>query len=236
MIRNNIFLFQLLILLCCLIQTVAIPYPGDNAPVDDLVRYYFGLLYNSREICGFLMLVHGVVISTQTLKRMKLRLGLRKHACESPLQMIIQKITHLHRQGFCNLGYKAMWRLLNVFHGIRVTQNTVRACLSIIDEEGVNLRSRRCLRRRLYESKDPNYLIHIDGYDKLKPFGVAIHGAIDGFSRKIIWLKAGFSNNNPKLIANLYLQFIIKLGRVPHLVRGDVGTENVLVKDLHVSL
>ena len=27
---------------------------------------------------------------------------------------------------------------------------------------------------------------HIDGYDKLKPFDFAIHGAIDGYSRKIL--------------------------------------------------
>ncbi|XP_033736342.1 uncharacterized protein LOC117324540 [Pecten maximus] len=230
-------LSKYLIFLCCLMRSEAvIPYPGDNAQVEDLVRYYFGLLYNSREICGFLLFVHGVLISTSTLKRMKLRLRLRRHACEVPLQIIIQKIIDMHRDGFCNLGYKAMWRLLNVVHGIRVTQNTVRACLSIMDVEGVYLRSRRCLRRRLYYSKGPNYLVHIDGYDKLKPFGVAIHGAIDGFSRKILWLKAGFSNNNPKLIANLYLKFIITLGRVPHIVRGDAGTENVLVKDLQTSL
>ncbi|XP_069108591.1 uncharacterized protein, partial [Argopecten irradians] len=237
-VENNIYLcFQFLILLSCFVLSEAVlPHPGDNAPNDDLVRYYFGLMYNSREICGFLMLVHGVVISTSTVKRIKLRLGLRRHACERPLQEIIQTIINLHREGFCNLGYKAMWRLLNVVHGIRATQNTVRTCLSIIDAEGVNRRSRRCLRRRLYCSKGPNYLIHIDGYDKLKPFGIAIHGAIDGFSRKIVWLKAGLSNNNPKLIANLYLKFIVTLGRVPHLVRGDAGTENVLVKDLQVSL
>ena len=29
----------------------------------------------------------------------------------------------------------------------------------------------------------PNYVWHIDGYDKLKPFGIAISGCIDGFSR-----------------------------------------------------
>ena len=38
----------------------------------------------------------------------------------------------------------------------------------------------------------------IDGYDKLKPFGFAIHGAIDGYSWKILWLFVGSSNNDPK--------------------------------------
>ena len=32
----------------------------------------------------------------------------------------------------------------------------------------------------------PNYAWHIDGYDKLKPYGFALHGCIDGYSRKIL--------------------------------------------------
>lgn len=27
----------------------------------------------------------------------------------------------------------------------------------------------------------PNYVWHLDGYDKLKPYGFAIHACIDGF-------------------------------------------------------
>ena len=29
--------------------------------------------------------------------------------------------------------------------------------------------------------KGPNYIWHADGYDKLKPFGITIHGCIDGW-------------------------------------------------------
>lgn len=38
-------------------------------------------------------------------------------------------------------------------------------------------------------------------YDKLKPCGICIHGVIDGFSRKVLWLEAGVTNNNPEVIA-----------------------------------
>ena len=41
-------------------------------------------------------------------------------------------------------------------------------------------------------------MAHYD-YDKLKPFGFAIHGAIDGYSRKRFWLHIGSSNNNSGL-------------------------------------
>ena len=40
------------------------------------------------------------------------------------------------------------------------------------------------------------WIWHIDGYDKIKPYGFAIHGVIDRFSRKILWLRVASSNNN----------------------------------------
>ena len=46
---------------------------------------------------------------------------------------------------------------------------------------------------------------HLDGFDKLKPFRFAIHSAIDGYSRRILGLKVGQTNNDPRLIASCYL-------------------------------
>lgn len=39
--------------------------------------------------------------------------------------------------------------------------------LRILDPEGVSLRSQHCLSRRQYYKQGPNFLVHIDGYDKL---------------------------------------------------------------------
>ena len=52
--------------------------------------------------------------------------------------------------------------------------------MRILDPDGVGSRRSHRLTRRQYHADGPNYLVHIDGYDKLKPFGFAIHGAIDG--------------------------------------------------------
>ena len=51
----------------------------------------------------------------------------------------------------------------------------------------------------------------MDGYDKLNPFGFAIVGCIDGFSRKIICLRAASSNNDPKVIASYFINGLSKL-------------------------
>jgi len=59
-------------------------------------------------------------------------------------------------------------------------RDTVVDILNILDTEGVQLRSRCCLTRRQYLNKGPNFLIHVDGYDKIKLFGFAIHGAMCG--------------------------------------------------------
>ena len=112
--------------------------------------------------------------------------------------------------------------------GLAADKETVRLILKSLDPVGVDKRKSRKLTRREYHSFGPNHTWHIDGYDKLNPFGIAIHGAIDGYSRRILWLKLSPSNN-PKDIANYYLCCIKELKLIPHFVRGDHGTENIIV-------
>ena len=37
----------------------------------------------------------------------------------------------------------------------------------------------------LFTSQGPNFAWHCDGYDKLKPFGLPIHGCIDGYNNSM---------------------------------------------------
>lgn len=99
-----------------------------------------------------------------------------------------------------------------------------------LDPEGMNARLRKRLKRRSYSSPGPNFVWHIDGYDKLKPYGIAISGCIDGFSRNILWLEAGTSNNDPKVIANYFIKTVKNKGGCPKRVRTDLGTENVHIE------
>lgn len=227
---------QIIVVFACFQTSTAIPFPGFDATTDEIIRYYFNQGYTAAQICGFMMLVHGFRCSITTVKRIKRRLGLRRRNNEAPLICIAEKIAWLHRQGYSNLGYKSMWKFLNVFCNMRATQSTVRLLQQTIDQEGVYLRSCRRLRRRQYFNHGPNYLIHVDGYDKLKPYGFPIHGAIDGFSRKILWLKVCPSNNNPRYIARFYIDYVKQLRKVPRLIRTDNGTENAILRDLQLCL
>ena len=128
-------------------------------------------------------------------------------------------------------GYRLMHQKLRQMR-VTTDQETVRLTLKALDPEGVICRSRNRLKRRINIFKRPNYMWHIDGYDKLKPFGFAIHGCMDGYSRKIIWLKALPSNNDQKVIAYIYIKYSSKSMIVPQILRADRGSENILIGGL----
>ena len=73
---------------------------------------------------------------------------------------------------------------------------------------------------------------HVDGWDKLAPFGIFIHGAVDGFSRRILWLEVNSTNKNPRVIASHYLNTVEQLGGVPRRLGSEKGTENVVIGTL----
>ena len=82
----------------------------------------------------------------------------------------------------------------------------------------------------------PDHLWHIDGYDKLKPFGFSIHGCIDGFSRRIIWLEVCPSNKNPQVIVNFFLDAAKQLNGIPLRIRCDDGSENSIIEPIQIAL
>ena len=67
---------------------------------------------------------------------------------------------------------------------------------------------------------------HADGYDKLAPYRFPIHGCIDGFSRKVIWLYITRSNSYPDNIAAYYLDAVRELGGCPRQLITDIRTDN----------
>ena len=70
--------------------------------------------------------------------------------------------------------------------GMQYSKETIRIALNVLDQKGVSRRKSHRLKRRKYRNKGSNHVWHMDGNDKLRPFGFYVHGCIDGFSRKII--------------------------------------------------
>ena len=56
-----------------------------------------------------------------------------------------------------------------------------------------------------------------------------MHGCVDGFPQRILWLEVGSTSNNPNIIVEFFLSTVQQLGGVPRVVRTDKGTENMWV-------
>lgn len=125
----------------------------------------------------------------------------------------------------CIPGYRHVWHTLQL-KGYQVPRIVVELLLRELDPEGCEMRKQHKLKRRVYKNPGPNAVWHADGYDKLKPYGFAIHGCIDGWSRKLLWLFVTRSNNSPDNIASYYLEAVDKFGGCPKEVVTDLGTEN----------
>lgn len=204
---------------------------GSKIPqseMETIITKYFKDGYTYKTMLLFLKNYHQIIISERNLKYNLKSYGLkRKGYFSNSLKNKVDAVIINEIKGPDSLkGYRAMWHELRSSHGISIPRDHVMNSMRRIDPAGVADRQSRKLKHRKYFSKGPNYCWHIDGYDKLKPYGFPIHGCIDGFSRKILWLVAVPSNNNPIIIASQYLNLVEDINCVPVLLRTDCGTEN----------
>jgi len=205
--------------------------PGCGTQLDVLqshITFCFlsGFKYNA--IVKFVKKYLGITISLRSLKY-KLKLyGLKRKEVIFNQAELEHRIRQKLDSSNCLIGYRMMQNLLKL-DGFLVPRRIVAEFLKRLDPVGCELRTAHRLRRRVYRSLGPNDCWHIDGYDKLKPYGFALHGCIDGFSRHILWLKVLKSNNDPVVIAKLYLMTVSTIGACPKKIRTDYGTENGIV-------
>ena len=81
----------------------------------------------------------------------------------------------------------------------------------------------------------------MDGHDKLmgyqnSMFPLAVYGAIDTASRKILWLKIWISNSSPKRIGLWYLEQLYETKTIPSMICVDKGTESGVMATTHAYL
>ncbi|KAH0557502.1 hypothetical protein KQX54_007145 [Cotesia glomerata] len=135
-----------------------------------------------------------------------------------------------------NLGYRSLWKKLKLEYNLQVKRDTVYELLKIIDPDGLANRFGNKLRRRQYVSPGSNFIWHLDGYDKLKQFGFAIHGCIDGFSRTVLLLKVATTNNDPAVTVHYFLKTVKRLKFLLTIIRSDKGSENGIIGEFQICL
>ena len=81
-------------------------------------------------------------------------------------------------------------------------------------------------------------MISLDGYDKFmgfqnNTFPVAIYGATDTASRKLLWIKVWVTNRIPELVAQWYSEFIYETRVILNYIRIDKGSEIDTIATMH---
>ncbi|XP_025761041.1 uncharacterized protein LOC112846032 [Oreochromis niloticus] len=103
----------------------------------------------------------------------------------------------------------------------------VRESLRRVDSPGVLSRRRTAVARRVYSVPHPNFIWHIDGNHKLIRWKFVVHGAIDGYSRMLMFLQCS-SNNRAETVKALFTAAVGQFGKPLH-IRTDHGGENAQI-------
>lgn len=119
--------------------------------------------------------------------------------------------------------------------GLRVQRSRVRESIARLDPKNSAIRWGVVVTRRKYYVPWPNSLWHLDGHHSLIRWGFVIHGCIDGFSRRVMFLQCS-DNNLSETVLLLFMNAIDDIGGLwPSRIRVDKGVENVLVCDAMVE-
>lgn len=162
-------------------------------------------------------------------------MGLFRKKFYSSVTSVASFLSDLIEESGMQCGYRWMYQRC-LLSGFRIQRSMIAAIASFLDPRGIELRKKKRLRRRQYFAKGPNYLWHVDSYDKLKNYGLCINGCIDRYSRKIVWCEITCSSNDPRIIAGHYVKAIEKLEACPRRIRGDRGTENKFIAEMQMVL
>ncbi|KAA1094917.1 hypothetical protein PGT21_032708 [Puccinia graminis f. sp. tritici] len=210
--------------------------------LEDHIQTYFerGLSYS--QIHHALTTSHDYTQSFRTLERKIKSMNLTRRTDDLDnnkvdIDTIVSCIQEIHQtpEGR-NVGYQRMRQLLQTKYGFNIHNLTVALINRTLDPEGVDNRSKRVLKRRVFNTPGPNFIWSADGHDKLKKFGITLYGFIDAWSRKILGIFVHVTNNNPRHIGYYYLELVKREGGIPRRTSTDRGTETIHMAGHQINL
>ena len=134
---------------------------------------------------------------------------------------------------FPNNGIEMMWDQLRS-RKINVTRQKVHDSLMRVSPNFIRHRRSHTIARRVYSVPSSNYLWHIDGLHCLIRWKIVVHGGIDGFSRRIVYLHAA-SNNRAETVFRLFHGAVLECGW-PFRVKGGENVDVARAMLLHAMV
>ena len=172
-------------------------HPPSTGDEKEITSYNFQKGYKYATIVLFLSLHHNIEISISTLKRRLQTYGFQRKICNITEDSLKQIISREIEGSAAVRGYRALWSSLKVWYRVNIKRDVVMKLLRELDPNGSENRKAHRLRRRQYVSVGRNFCWHADGYNKLKPYGLPMHGCVNVFPSKILWLTVSRNNKIP---------------------------------------
>lgn len=169
-----------------------------------------------------------LLVSRWTIRRRVIQFGIQEitgysNILDEELDIIVSSFTAQHGLLVgCSLVNGHLRSL-----GLRLQRQRVRESIARVDPANSRIRWAIAVSRRAYSVPGPNSLWHLDGHHSLVNWGFVIHGAIDGFSRLIVFLKCS-TNNRCETVEECFLSAVEQY-EWPSRVRTDHGGENTRV-------
>ena len=169
-----------------------------------------------------------LLISRTTLRRRCCELGVSQsrsgtgsYSCISDVELdaVVQRLA----QDYPRCGTIMIWGHLRNL-GVMAPRKRVHESLLRTNRTLVMLCATTTVGRRAYSVASSNALWHIDGLHCLVRWRIVVHGGIDGFSCRTVYLEA--STNRAQTVLSLFLQATRTCGW-PSRVRSDQGGEKV---------
>jgi hypothetical protein len=171
-------------------------------------------------------------VSRYTVRRRMRERGIQRFSAigDNPLSTTVQ---HIADEGNGQWGVGMTDGKLRSLR-IRVPRSKLRSLLKNLDPQAHAARSflarHRITRVRPYSVRGPGALWHFDANLKLRRYKFAIHGCVDGFSRKIMYMHVA-DNMRAQTVFDLFHDACMRHNYIPSRARCDQGRENVVVAD-----
>uniref|UniRef100_A0A3Q3A582 Integrase catalytic domain-containing protein n=1 Tax=Kryptolebias marmoratus TaxID=37003 RepID=A0A3Q3A582_KRYMA len=187
---------------------------------EDQLKFLLEYNFTVREIGELLGVSYGTVRRRMAESNLSVRMSY-SNISDEDLQKLVQNFI----MECPDSGIKTVLGYLNsvgIRSSVMETMRVVDPVGTICHGLGINV-----IHRRVYSVSSPLSLWHIDGNHKLIRWIIVIHGGIDGYSRKIMFLTAS-NNNRASTVLKAFITAMQKFG-LPIRVRSDKGGENVEV-------
>jgi hypothetical protein len=214
---------------------LAVEQPHSNPTANRIIQY-LAEGKKGKEICE----LEG--ISQRTLTRLKKEYGISTYSADVPDDLIIKAMVDILQTQSTHLGWVMMQGYLKGTHAndniiikglykIKAGQRRILKLLkkakdSIGVEPNLQREMKKPLRKRVYINNGAMDVLHIDFHDKLKHWGMYIHGAIDGHTRFCVWLFLTTTHKS-YVVYEIYRNAVMTHG-LPNSLRSDKGKECVL--------